>query len=107
MARPKKNADAKPTTRKAKLEAKLVEVMGQEVLDTILNSSPEELQERAARLLKEESEVEADLAQDEGIQKLSFDLKEMKAPYKDAIKNLKLQRHVVGGILQERSTTKS
>jgi len=105
----KKNKDGneKPTTRRAKLEAKLIDKLGQDVLDTILSSSAEELQFKLGSLAKYEVDTEESLEKDEGIAKLSDDLKQMKAPYTDIIKGIKLQRNVIASVMQElgRQTT--
>jgi hypothetical protein len=98
----KKNAEEKPTTRKGKLEAKLKEKVGPEVVETLLASDSDELQEKLGLLAKHEDETEEAQEKDEEIQKLSEELNNLKGPYKDTLKGIKLQRSFIAILLRER-----
>lgn len=98
----KKNADGKPQGRKAKLEAKLSEKVGAEVVESLNAANADELREKLGSLAKHEDETEEALEKDEQIQQLTEELKQMKGPYKDTLTGIKLQRTFIGILLRER-----
>jgi FtsZ-binding cell division protein ZapB len=97
----KKNSD-KPQGRKAKLEAKLADKVGSDVVDTLNSASADELREKLSSLAKHEDETEEALEKDEEIERLTEELKQMKAPYKDTLSGIKLQRSFIAILLRER-----
>lgn len=88
--------------RKAKLEAKLSDKVGPEVLDTLLNADTEELREKLSSLAKYEDETEEALEKDDEIKQMTEELKQAKAPYKDTLTGIKLQRSYIAILLRER-----
>lgn len=98
----RKNAEEKPTTRKGKMEAKLKEKVGPEVVETLLASDSDELQEKLATLAKYEDETEEAQEKDEAIQRMAEELKNLKAPYTETLKGIKLQRSFIAMLLRER-----
>lgn len=97
----KKN-DGKAQTRKAKLEAKLADKVGPEVVEGLMSANAEELREKLSALAKHEDETEEALEKDEQIENLTEELKSLKAPYKDTLTGIKLQRSFIAILLRER-----
>jgi hypothetical protein len=97
----KKNSD-KPQGRKAKLEAKLADKVGSDVVDTLNSASADDLREKLSSLAKHEDETEEALEKDEEIERLTEELKQMKAPYKDTLSGIKLQRSFIAILMRER-----
>jgi hypothetical protein len=97
----KKNSD-KPQGRKAKLEAKLADKVGSDIVDTLNSASADELREKLSSLAKHEDETEEALEKDEEIERLTEELKQMKAPYKDTLSGIKLQRSFIAILMRER-----
>lgn len=97
-----KKKAGKAEGRKAKLEAKLTEKVGPEVVETLLNSDSEELREKLSSLAKHEDETEEALEKDDQIKQMSEELKEAKAPYKETLAGIKLQRGFIAMLLRER-----
>lgn len=97
----KKNAE-KPQGRKAKLEAKLADKVGPEVVETLNSANADELREKLSSLAKHEDETEEALEKDEDIERMSEELKQLKAPYKDTLGGIKLQRSFIAVLLRER-----
>jgi FtsZ-binding cell division protein ZapB len=98
----KKQGGGKAETRKAKLEAQLIEKAGQDVVDTLLSATHEELREKTGSLAKYEDETEEAQEKDEEIQRLTEELKAAKGPYKDTLAGIKLQRKFIGMLLREK-----
>ena len=92
---PKPAKSAAPVTKLGKLEAAIIKTMGQDVVDTILESSPDELKNRLARLASEENDIDKELSENEEIQEMKETLKNLEAPFKESLKGNKLQRNYV------------
>lgn len=92
----------KPQGRKAKLEAKLAEKVGAEVVESLNSAGAEELREKLSSLAKHEDETEEALEKDEDIKNMTEELKQAKAPYKDTLTGIKLQRSFIAILLRER-----
>jgi len=97
----KKNSD-KPQGRKAKLEAKLADKVGPEVVETLNSANADELREKLSSLAKHEDETEEALEKDEEVERMTEELKQLKAPYKDTLSGIKLQRGFIAILLRER-----
>lgn len=84
-----------PLSPAAKLEKKLRDTAGDEVVDSIQSEGEKELKARLFRLDVHEKEVEDKMAEDDAIEDLKTELKNAKAPYTEPLASIKLQRRFI------------
>lgn len=89
-------------TRRTKLEKKLRNKMGNDVVDTIMGLSAAELEERLTKLASHETETEEALENDQVVADLKDRLSQARGPYSDTLKGIKFQRQFIAVILSER-----
>jgi FtsZ-binding cell division protein ZapB len=70
-------------------------------VDSINGMSEDECKAKLATLSTYENETESAQKEDEDIVRLKEDLKETQAPYKEKLKGIKLERHLLGFRLEE------
>ena len=100
MAQPKKKQA--PQTPAAKLEAALIKLSGQEVVDGILEADVDGLKAKLVALAAYENDTEKTLKEHEEINEMKEALKEAQAPFKDTLKGIKLQRNFIAMQLEEK-----
>ena len=91
-----------PQSPTAKLEATLIKVSGQEIVDSILEASEDELKAKLVNLASYENETEKSLKEDDSINQMKEELKEAQAPYKETLKGIKLQRNFIAVQLESK-----
>lgn len=89
-------------TRRTKLEKKLRNKMGNDVVDTIMGLSAAELEERLTKLASHETETEEALENDQVVNDLRERLSQARGPYSDTLKGIKYQRQFIAVVLAER-----
>lgn len=92
-------------TRKVKIEKKLRKKVTDVVVDAILSSSVQELEDRLTRLASHETDTEEALEEDKVVTDLKDRLAQAKGPYTDTLKGIKLQRNFIAITLSERGKT--
>jgi len=90
-----------PQTAKGKIEKKLINLGSQEIVDAINGADEDECKAKLAKLSSYENETEKAQKEDEDIVRLTEELKEAKAPYKETLTGIKLQRNLIGFRLEE------
>lgn len=90
-----------PQTAKGKVEAKLINLASQEIVDAINGADEDECKAKLAKLSSYENETEKALKEDEDITSMKEELKELQAPYKETLTGIKLQRNLIGFRLEE------
>lgn len=88
-------------TPKAKLEGRLLKAAGEATFEAMQGMDEQELRDRLVSLAQHEKETEDKLESDEKIGSLKEELKELQAPFKDALKSIKLQRQYAALRLEE------
>lgn len=91
-----------PQSPTAKLEATLIKVSGQEIVDSILEASEDDLKAKLVSLASYENETEKALKEDDSINQMKEELKEAQAPYKETLKGIKLQRNFIAVQLESK-----
>jgi len=94
-------------TRKVKIEKKLRKKVSDVVVDAILGSNQQELEDRLTRLASHETDTEEALEEDKVVTDLKERLAQAKGPYTDTLKGIKLQRNFIAITLAERGKTLS
>ena len=94
-------------TRKVKIEKKLRKKVSDVVVDAILGSNQQELEDRLTRLASHETDTEEALEEDKVVTDLKDRLAQAKGPYTDTLKGIKLQRNFIAITLAERGKTLS
>ena len=92
-------------TRKVKIEKKLRKKVTDVVVDSILSSSNQELEDRLTRLASHETDTEEALEEDMVVTDLKDRLSAARGPYQDTLKGIKLQRLFIAITLAERGKT--
>lgn len=88
-------------THKAKLEGRLLKAAGAATFEAMQGMNEQELRDRLVLLAQHEKETEDKLESDERISSLKEELKDLQAPFKDALKSIKLQRQYAALRLEE------
>lgn len=99
MAAP--NLDA----RRTKVEKKLRKKVGNDLVETLLGLSEQDLEDRLTKLAAHETETEEALENDQVVNDLRDRLSQARGPYQDTLKGIKFQRQFISLILQDRGKT--
>jgi hypothetical protein len=92
-------------TRRTKIEKKLRNKVGGDVVDTLLGLNDAELEERLSRLAAHETETEEALENDQVVIDLRERLSQARGPYSDTLKGIKYQRQFIAIVLADRGKT--
>jgi hypothetical protein len=88
--------------RKAKNpKQKVLEHLGERA-EAFMAMTPDELKARLVTISKHEQEVEKELEGHEQIKELKDQLKELQGPFKDTLKDIKIQRQFIVLTLEEK-----
>lgn len=89
-------------SRRTKLEKKIRNKVGGDVVDTLQGLSDAELENRITKLAAHETETEEALENDKVVADLKDRLAQARGPYSDTLKGIKLQRQFISILLAER-----
>lgn len=86
------------------VEKKLRAKVSDAVADSLMGMDKAELQERLTSLAKHESDTEVAQETDTRLNQLKADLAQLRAPYRETMQGIKLQRSFIALLLEERGS---
>lgn len=87
--------------KKVVLEKKLRSKVGDEVVEALITMDRDELSERLTTLAKHESQTEEAQENDTKLNQLKEELAQLRAPYRETMQGIKLQRSLIAILLDE------
>lgn len=83
------------------LEEAIIKALGSEVLETLRGLDLQEFKERLATLALHEQETTEHQANNEALNAAAEEVKALRAPYKETLKGLTLQRQYIAACLEK------